>query len=257
MLSDNTYVGKAEGTNYIQLDRIDIDVKNFNREDTVFQEYNISEETLDNIQETIAYAQENNNNQLEISLYSINPSLTEYISVGNNRYRNTYEEVRDASFKPIETTGYNTKNNLSLAKSFFITVFSVCSEDVNLVATGISLLQFIQNETGLRVATPTKDDWAYTSIFYDKLIKHTAIERNTTWQEGCVSQKLWINKAAVWAYFRSTGKSDEKVDSPINKIYYTKNWNNCFNVTLYNWATGAIKDSNIQMNYNGVTWVFK
>lgn len=256
-LSNNTYLGKAEGTNYIQLDRIDVDVENFDREDPVFAEYDISETALDNIQETIAYAEENGNDELEISLYAISPSLTEYVTVDGNNYRNTYEEVRNASFKPISTSGTTTVDKLQAAKQFTLTLFSVFSGPVNYVATGYSLFDYYISQTNAKVANGTLDDWSYTTMFYDKLVKHTAVSRNSAWMEGCVSQKLWINKAAVWAYFRSSGQQDNKVDSFINKTYYTKNWNTCYNVTLYNWATGSIKDSNPQMTYGGITWAFK
>lgn len=256
-LSDNTYLGKAEGSNYIQLDRIDINTSNFDRSDSVFEEYNISSITLDNIQASINYAQENDNDQLEISLYAINPSLTETITIGNTRYRNTYEEIRNASFKPIETTGTSARTDLGNAVSFLLTVFSVVNTNVNFVSSGISLLSYLQNQTGMSVRTGTTSDWCYTTMFYDKLVKHTSVLAHSSWMEGCVSQKLWINKAAVWAYFRSTGQQDKKVDSSINKVYYTKNWNTCYNVALYNWATGTIKDSDPRITYKGVVWIFK
>ncbi len=256
-LSDNTYLGKAEGSNYIQMDRIDVDVKNFDREAAVFEEYDISETALDNIQESIAYAEENDNNELEISLYAINPNMTEYVTVNGDNYRNTYEEIRNASFKPISTKGATTKDKLGAAKTFVLTVFSVFEGPVAYVATGASLFDYYLSQTNATVAKGTKDDWSYTTMFYDKLVKHTAISRNSAWMEGCVSQKLWINKAAVWAYFRSSGQQDKKVDSFINKTKYTKNWDTCYNVTLYNWALGAIKDADPQMRYDNVTWVFK
>ena len=256
-LSDNTYLGKAEGTNYIQMDRIDVDVDNFNREDPVFEEYDISETALDNIQEAIAYAEENDNDELEISLYAISPNLTEYITVGGNNYRNTYEEIRNASFKPIETSGPTTKDKLQAAKTFTLTLFSVFEGPIGYVTTGISLFDYYVAQTKASVNKGTLDDWSYTTMFYDKLVKHTAISRNSAWMEGCVSQKLWINKAAVWAYFRSSGQQDNKVDTFINTTKYTKNWDTCYNVTLYNWATGAIKDANPRMRYDNITWEFK
>lgn len=256
-LSDNTYLGKAEGTNYIQLDRIDVDVKNFDREDPVFEAYDISETALDNIQESIAYAEENDNDELEISLYAISPNLTEYVTVNGNNYRNTYEEIRNASFKPISTSGATAKDKLQAAKTFALTVFSVFDGPIGFVTTGISLFDYYLAQTNATVVKGTLDDWSYTTMFYDKLVKHTAVSKNSAWMEGCVSQKLWINKAAVWAYFRSSGQQDNKVDSSINKTKYTKNWDTCYNVTLYNWATGAIKDANPQMRYDGVTWIFK
>lgn len=256
-LQDGTYLGKAEESNYIQLDRIDVDVDHFDRNDSVFQEYDISPSVLDDMQETISYAQENDNHELEISLYAINPDLTEYITYKGDKYRNTYEEIRKASFKPIETSGAGARTALDNAKTFLLTATGWGSKTISFVSTGITLLNFFRNETGLNVNYGTTDDWCYTTMLYDKLIKHTAVNRNSVWAEGCISQKLWINKAAVWAYFRSTGSEDKKVDSTINVTKFSTRWYNCYNETFSNWATGAVKDPNFSMDYNSVRWVFK
>lgn len=193
---------------------------------------------------------------MEISLYAINPDLTETVTINGNRYRNTYEEIRNAGFRPIETTGTGARASLNSAVSFTLTLFSMFNGPINFVSTGVSLLSFFQNQTGMVVNRGTTSDWCYTTMFYDKLVKHTAISRNSVWMEGCVSQKLWINKASVWAFFRDTGRQDVTVHSSINKVKYTKNWDTCYDVTLYNWATGSIRDSSPQMTYNGVVWVF-
>lgn len=258
-LSNGAYLGKAEGSNYISLDRIDVDVKDFHRADPVFQEYDISKETLDDIQETISYANEIGNDQLEISLYAINPALTEEITYNGNQYRNTYEEVRNASFKPIDVSGQSTKDKLAAAVKFSLTIAgaAVSNPTLNFVSTGISLFNFYLQTAGIKVAYGTTSDWAYTSMFYDKLVKHTAIKRYSNWMTGCVSQKLWINKASTWAHFQASNSTDKKVDSSINKVFYTKNWSNCYNVAYYNWNTGCVTDPNITMTYGGVRWTFR
>lgn len=258
-LSNGAYLGKAEGSNYISLDRIDVDVKNFDREAPIFQKYNISEEALDDVQESISYAKENGNDSIEISLYAINPALTEYVTYNGSQYRNTYEEVRNASFKPIDVSGQSTKDRLSSAVKFTLTIAgaAVSNPVVNFVSTGVSLFSFYLQQSGIRVAYGTTKDWAYTTMFYDKLVKHTAIKRPSGWMTGCTSQKLWINKASTWAHFQASNSTDKKVDSTINKVFYTKSWSNCYNVAYYNWNVGRVKDSNITMTYNGIKWTFK
>ena len=255
-LQDGTYLGKAEESNYIQLDRIDVDVDHFDRNDSVFQEYDISPSVLDDVQEAISYAQENDNHELEISLYAINPDLTEYITYKGNKYRNTYEEVRDGSFKPIQTNGAGSRDMLNNARTFVLTAVGLASTTVNFVSTGISLLDFIKNQTGTNVNYGGSGDWCVTTMTYQKLIKHTSINRNSLWMEGCISQKLWIDQAVVLYYFTSFFKEPLTKYSKINKTKYSSRWNTCYDNTFSNWATGTVKDPNFTMPYNGVTWVF-
>jgi hypothetical protein len=252
-LSNDTYLGKADGNNYVTMSKIDVDVEDFDRTDPVFEEHNISSEMLDEIQESISFAEENGNDALEISVYSVND---EYVTVNGNQYKNAYTEVRNASFKPLDISGSTTITSLSSSVSFVLTVVGMVSSTVNFVSTGVSLLSYFQSQTGLPVARGTTEDWCYITMSYDKLVKHTSIKKPAGWMEGCISQKLWINKVSMWADFHSTEAGVQEIESSINKVQYTKSWSDCYTIAFNNW-TSAIKDGNISMNYKGVTWVFK
>ncbi|MCI5689941.1 MAG: hypothetical protein MR286_03495 [Clostridiales bacterium] len=255
-LSETAYLGKAGRNNYARLDKIDINVDSFDKNDALFAQYDISQNILRDVQETIDFANEWNNDQLEISLYAMPP---EYTTVNGSEYRNTYVESRNSSFKPIDVSGINTKSHLDSAIDFSLIIAgaAIATPVVNFVTSGISLFKLYLQQTKLTTVTGDSKDWAYTSIFYDKIVKHTAIKRPAGWMEGCISQKLWLNKTSTWAHFTKSGKPDEKLDSTINKVFYTKNWSNCYTVTFNNWATGAVKDPNISMKFKGITWVFK
>lgn len=145
---------------------------------------------------------------------------------------------------------------LNNARTFVLTAVGLASTTVNFVSTGISLLDFIKNQTGTNVNYGGSGDWCVTTMTYQKLIKHTSINRNSLWMEGCISQKLWIDQAVVLFYFPSFFKEPLTKYSKINKTKYSSRWNTCYDNTFSNWATGTVKDPNFTMPYNGVTWVF-
>lgn len=273
-LHNGQYLTTAYNNTYVPAERIDINTSDFGANYSIFEKYDIPEESIMSLKDAIDSQREIGNSDFEFSYYISEPfvvptstsSVQPTASNSNVIVTQTGEARNYMSPHVSISKGVSTKNVAASIKSLTVSAIGAASTSFSILSSGISVLKAYESYINRTVTVPLSSDWQEIQFKYDWLEKTARVHTTAGNLIGCVAQKIWIN-TVYYEQFYANYKNAVLAKSPssngvyktshyVNKVAKTKSWDNIEKVALYNWTT-PVRDQPLKTTIAGVTYVFK
>lgn len=237
------YVTLVDKDVYLLVDRIDLDSTNYENNELILDEYEISDKLRENINKAINEQNEIGNKEFEISIFAPSEITTRGSSTSKTYYyykdkyfRDTIVKYSNSSTPMIEKTGSKTKDAASGFSSFILSTASMVSKTVSAFSYGMSALDLFESIFG-KVTYGSNTDRMYTLVLYDKLEKQTDMQFGNEWQStGCISYKITLKRNDTYQLYESSGES-YLCKQTLSTDYVSENYNNAARTVLENFPT--------------------
>lgn len=265
-ISDEKYVTNVYDDTYFLVDKIDVDTEEFSANDAVFEEYQISDNIISDIEQKIAQQKAFGNDKFAVSIFA--PSILEESTPNEG----TYTTQSTTTVGPVYPYGgYSFRDTLikytgfssdmvkkegvdawAIAKSFYDLTITVAGAVFDQVAAftvyglAASALDVYEAFVG-PVSFGSYGDKIHTMVWYDYIDKITEINYMGSWRIGCRTGKVWLNNQETFQSYaayaqtwttrqilnREIFSDNYKYDNPAKKAIQ---W-----VNNYGWVDGDIR----------------
>jgi hypothetical protein len=242
LLSNGQFLSCTGAETYQVVELIDVSLSDRDYIESVIQQYDLKGDIANQINEAV-----DRNTFLRKEGTSMTLAVSPTTSAkGSYNVDYTYNGVvmrdtlvffyNDASgFKDVQR-GLSSKQFASAAYSITLigVGFIFTSPIVQLVAGGLSLLDWFASYIAPTTFSATGQDFVQLNIVYDVQTKYTYYDLGQGWQSGLVTQTVKINKLQTYQKYMnySTGNLNMSSYSPYKRIY-SPNYNNapaaCYN----------------------------
>lgn len=243
--SDEKYLVQVSGQSYLLTDKVNVDIDHLDTYNQLFEQFNVPEETIREMEDVITYQEALGNEEFEIDMYV--PSV---LNIGDGEVSplaktvsNTYYNYTDSAgnvwkMRDINTkysnvatgmigkSGTNAKAEADAFLNLAISVVGLVNPPVSLFGAGKSLYDYYAAKHG-SVVDSSSGDYTSSCAIYDRIEKVSQIYTQASLQyvSAKTSHKVWINRVDTYQFYSSTGVSDASSFS-INRVYYTQYWDN-------------------------------
>lgn len=250
----NQYVNLSDPNDPWLVDRLTINTESFSQNQPMFEEYNISENMINDIKETIE--QQKENADLEVYIYAPASMDTPNASVSSTGpIYDTKEEIIE--YRNMNT-GYRDIARGSITVDICNTIFDILvgwagalSKAISLLANGKAIISVFEGES----ITGTNEDFAQFKLLYDKLEKYTSVYAGLGWVVGCKSYKVWMDEGETYQYYADI-KEESHTFKNFNDVTYSESYNNSEQVALVNFSNGMHVDDPLMFKIGSLTVYF-
>lgn len=236
------------------LDRLSVNTTAFDQNEFMFEEYNISEDIVNDIEEKIQ--QQTANSDLEVYIYvphNNNTSQVDTLATAPSydtkdeivEYRNANTMYQDIS------SGVNTAAICDTIFDIAVGWLGSLSKTIALIGNGKSIL----SACGAKTVTGTTEDKAQFKLIYDKLVKYTHVYAGSGWITGCKSYKVWMDQGTIYQYYVNL-KKEVYTPKNFNTVIYSASYNNAKQVALVNFMNGMKVDDPLLYKIGSLTVYF-
>lgn len=248
-VSDGRYLVQATENSYLLTDKISLDVSNLDRYDSLFAQYNLSPESIDNIRKVASTQQSIGNTDFSIELYvpseldDLNSSsLVERVAQKPVTSYYTYTDssgyvwkMRDVSQKfsklrlkdSIKKSGVNTKNTAKACTGLILSIggsITKIAKFATAASVATSLYDFYSAARG-EVMTCTSSDYISSMLTFERIEKETSVLTSAgSYQYGKLSHKVWLNRLDCYQLYTSDNMTPHFQPISINQSFYSRYW---------------------------------
>ena len=262
-ISSAKYLVKTYGNIYMLADKIEVNIKDISINTAAFEKYQIADDMIREIRETIAEQNANGNENFSIAILA--PGIlreTTAGALGGSRAQTTEVsyytwngyQMQDtllintnSSTGMVDCNGTSAKDNASAFTSFLISAAGVTNVIIGVFSAGMSALEAYEEIHGT-VVQGAQSDRFYANIIYNKIQKSTRVYGNDSWLLGCISYMVWLNRADVYQYYCETGEG-ELLQPSINQNYFSEHYQSPEQTAVaYAFYDQAYLDGSIRIN---------
>ena len=236
------------------LDRLPVNTTAFDQNESMFEEYNISEDIVNDIEEKIQ--QQTANSDLEVYIYVPHDKNTSQVNtLATAPSYDTKDEIvesRNANtmYQDI-SSGVNTAAICDAIFDIAVGWLGSLSKTIALIGNGKSIL----SACGAKTVTGTTEDKAQFKLIYDKLVKYTHVYAGSGWITGCKSYKVWMDQGTIYQYYVNL-KKEVYTPKNFNTVIYSASYNNAKQVALVNFMNGMKVDDPLLYKIGSLTVYF-
>lgn len=251
-ISSNKYLIKVDSDTYLLTNKINIDTNNFEKCESMLQEYNVEEQHIKNIQQVIEFQKELKNNDFCVEIYvpDTYDNDANTLSAETETAYYTYTDkwgqrwsMRDivVKYSNVWTTAVTKEGTTAKAKSdaFINVVISgvgLVSPPIAVFGVGKSLYDLYVAARGPVVSCRSTDQSISAALFdrKEKLSQYYA-PALAKYVDGKTSHKVWMNKLETRQLYNGNKNPFDRTLT-INKVEYSQYWdNNAMTIQPYGW----------------------
>lgn len=250
-LSGNQYLTKAYDNVYARAERVDFNTESYEANIPLINEYDISDEYAQNIQEVIESQKAVGNADVEISVYvgeaypAVNADATEaeyttFATTTNENVKENILEIRNylTPWRDI-VTGTTARDVAKSIVNLVVAGGGLASTSISLFGAGMTALAEYQNFFNEQITVPAGNDWQQVRFKFDWLKKTSKVNTPAGALTGCISQKLWIAYYYHNQFFAQVGK-EHQTSKYVNINKSSKSWKNSVDIALKNYHSTVI-----------------
>lgn len=141
--------------------------------------------------------------------------------------------MKDANIKYVNLTssmvefeGTNAKAQAEGFVNVVVSAVGTVSKTISVFGVGKSLYDLYKAAVG-PVDYGRGGDRTNSLLVYDRIVKRTSVYQTGVdeYIEGCVSQKVWLNRLDTYQFYGATGVA-KLLQPSINKEHFSENFNN-------------------------------
>lgn len=225
-VNSNNYLVRSFDNNFVMTERYEINPTSFDAE----KYSDIPTDVLEQAKEEIDRQLERGNDNFTIEIYAPSSGIERNGWGGEYTYGpyQLKDYFIDLKYGRTDWVTKDGKDALEWADDLVNVVLSVAgikSKKVSIYSAGMSALDFIVEQTGIKVTQTSTDDCIQTDTIYNKTGKSTYVLTNGNWLFSLQTAKVTITQINTYAFFHETGEtpysSAEKSDTMT-----TENWDN-------------------------------